>query len=65
MDLKCLTIDRVMNGGRYSDVIDAVEFVAESDGRSGISALAQIVRQSPLFKAAIKEVRVRDRAEGA
>ena len=50
-----ITLDRTTGGGRYEDVIDVCDFLAEGDYGSSANALAVMARQSPLFKKIAKQ----------
>lgn len=48
--ITALTIDRVTGDGKYADVLDVCQELANGDYGSATNALIVMVRQSPLFK---------------
>ena len=49
-----VTLDRKTGDGRYEDVIDVCEVLADGDLGSSANALAVMARQSPLFKKTVR-----------
>ncbi len=48
-------LDRTTGGGRYEDVIDVCEVLADGNLGSSANALAVMARQSPLFRKTVED----------
>lgn len=48
-----VAINRETGDGKYADILDVAEHLANGDYGSATNAIAVMVRQSPLFKQAV------------
>lgn len=55
--IQSIALDRVTGDGKYIDVIDVCEILANGDYGSAANALAVMARQSPLFRQTLGQIR--------